>query len=64
VLTAEVLSQPQTLTWQGKDVECWVIEYRGDDDSTARTWVSKKDNKVLRQEAFGMGEQLRLQRED
>jgi hypothetical protein len=44
-------------------VDCWVIEYRGDQVS-ARTWVRVLDGKVMRQEATGHGETLLLERED
>ena len=63
-LLAEVLADPETLPRPGGDpVSCWVIEYRGD-DVAARTWVSRQDGRVLRQEATGFGERLRFERED
>jgi hypothetical protein len=63
-LLAEVRSKPEKLVRaDGQSVECWVIEYRGD-EVVARTWVSVADGRVLRQEAAGFGEQLRFERED
>jgi hypothetical protein len=62
-VVAEVLSNPQRLPWKGEDVDCWVVEYRTD-RATARTWVRRSDGKVLRQEAYGMGERLALEREE
>jgi hypothetical protein len=63
-LLAEVKGTPEKLTRKdGTEVECWVIEYRRD-EARARTWVSKEDGRVLRQEASGFGEQLRFERED
>jgi hypothetical protein len=62
-LIAEVLATPQTRTWGESEAECWVIEYRTD-VPRARTWVRVKDGKVLRQEAFGDGERIALEREE
>jgi hypothetical protein len=63
-LVAEVKSAPERVTRKsGEKVQCWVIEYRGD-EVTARTWVSVADGRVLRQEAVGLGERLRFERED
>jgi hypothetical protein len=63
-LLAEVMGTPEKLTRKdGTEVECWVIEYRRE-DAQARTWVSKDDGRVLRQEASGFGEKLRFERED
>jgi hypothetical protein len=63
-LLAEVRPTPEKLVRDGgQAVECWVIEYRGE-DVAARTWVSVADGRVLRQEAAGLGEQLRFERED
>jgi hypothetical protein len=63
-LLAEVRSTPETLVRAGgESVECWVIEYRGE-EVAARTWVSVADGRVLRQEATGLGEELRFERED
>jgi hypothetical protein len=61
-LIAEVKRDPEPLDRPIGRVMCWVIEYRGD-APVARTWVSVEDGRVLRQEAFGMGD-LRLDRED
>jgi len=63
-LIAEVKSSPEKLERPGKEpVECWVIEYRGD-EVHARTWVSVADGRVLRQEASGFGERLRFERQE
>lgn len=63
-LVAEVLAEPENLPRRkGEPVPCWVIEYRGE-KATAKTWVSVADGRVLRQEATGHGEMLRLERED
>lgn len=63
-LYAEVLSEPHTLAARKDgDVSCWVIEYRSG-EARAKTWVRVADGKVLRQEAFGMGERIALDRED
>jgi hypothetical protein len=61
-LNAQVLSAPQSLDWNGPHL-CLVIEYRGDDDYVARTWVRMSDGAVLRQEAGGHGDMVVLQRE-
>lgn len=63
VLVAEVGSAPEVLRWRGENVPCWVIEYRAADPK-ARTWVRVSDGKVLRQEAFGGGERMALEREE
>jgi hypothetical protein len=63
-LIAEVKSSPERLERPDKEpVECWVIEYRGD-EVQARTWVSVADGRVLRQEASGFGERLRFERQE
>lgn len=62
-LIAEVASASEMLVVKNKEIECWVIEYRGD-DVTAKTWVAVSDGRVLRQEASGFGEKLRFERED
>jgi hypothetical protein len=62
-LTATVLSEPQPLKRNTSTRRCLVIEYRGDDDYVARTWVAVADGDVLRQEAGWHGEMLVLQRE-
>jgi hypothetical protein len=63
-LIAEVRSSPEGLERPDKEpVECWVIEYRGE-EVQARTWVSTADGRVLRQEASGFGERLRFERQD
>lgn len=63
-LIAEVRAEPEDLVRRkGEPHPCWVIEYRGE-KATARTWVSVADGRVLRQEASGQGEALRLDREE
>jgi hypothetical protein len=63
-LVAEVLRTPEKLDRPGKDpVECWVIEYRGE-GVQAKTWVSREDGRVMRQEASGYGERLRFERDE
>ncbi len=61
-LAARVLSEPQVVEWNGRH-PCLVIEYRGDDDYVAHTWVRVSDGAVLRQEAGTQGEIMVLQRE-
>ncbi|MBX9579339.1 MAG: hypothetical protein K2X87_03445 [Gemmataceae bacterium] len=48
----------------GRDDPCWVIEYREGGEVRAKTWVRAADGKVLRQEAFGMGESVALVRDE
>jgi hypothetical protein len=61
ILFAEVRSQP--IAWAGESYECWVIDYREVGQKvTARTWVRKTDDRVLRQEATHQGTQLVLER--
>jgi len=63
-LLAEVLSSPETITRKnGEQVVCWVIEYRGQ-DTQARTWVSRADGRVMRQEAARHGDVMRFERDD
>jgi len=61
-LDAEVLPEEHILVWEGKEIPCLVIQYRGD-DVTARTWVRRRDGLVVRQEAVQLGERVVLQRE-
>jgi hypothetical protein len=63
VLTARVLEQKQLLTWNKRQVECLVVEYVGDDDVSAKTWVKADTGLVLRQESERGGERLILMRE-
>jgi hypothetical protein len=60
---ARVSSAPEVLTWHGQEERCWVIDYRGG-EARAKTWVRESDGKVLRQEAFGMGERLTVDRDE
>ncbi len=60
---ARVSASPEPLLWNGEEHECWVIEFRGR-DAKAKTWVRVRDGKVLRQDAFGMGERLTIERND
>ena len=63
-LLAEVKSTPEKLERKNATpVDCWVIEYRGD-EVLARTWVSTADGRVMRQEASGLGEKLRFERDE
>ena len=63
-LVAEVLAAPEDIPRPtGPAVSCWVIEYRGD-ELTARTWVSRFDGRVLRQQARIGDEVVRFERED
>lgn len=59
---ARVSDEIQELQIKDKTHSCYVIDYRGD-NMQAKTWVKVEDGMVLRQEAFGFGEQLILQRE-
>jgi hypothetical protein len=66
-MTAEVLPQRVEFSWAGRTVKCWIIEYRGDDE-TARTYVlsapeRQEDGLVLRQEARRGDDVVILQRE-
>jgi hypothetical protein len=67
-LNAQVLAEPQILMYEGREVPCLVIEYHGDDDLAARTFVRQSDGLVLRQEAMqksvtGAYDRVILQRE-
>jgi hypothetical protein len=62
-IVARVLSDPQSLPWKGGEADCWVVEYAAD-KATVRTWVRRADGKVLKQEAYGMGERLVVEREE
>lgn len=62
-LIATVSAAPESLSWQGESVPCWVIEYRGSEPK-ARTWVRVDDGKVLRQEAFGSGDRVAIDRDE
>lgn len=65
-LIAQVRSTPETLALKagkGEEVTCWVIEYRKG-EARARTWVRVADGKVFRQEAYGMGETIALERDN
>jgi hypothetical protein len=62
-MVALVSSAPENLKWKGNIESCWVIEYRGN-DVHAKTWVRHSDWKVLRQEAFGKGERLTVERDE
>jgi len=73
VATPESMSLPMlmakvnttTLSWYGKDVPCFLIEYREKNMQQvhARTWVRQRDGVVLQQEADYMGRKLLFQRE-
>jgi hypothetical protein len=60
-LIAEV--KTDTLWWNGKEVDCYKIEYYPPgQEVTARTWVRKKDDLVLQQEAKTVLYELILER--
>jgi len=59
-LVAEVTG-PRGLEWNGREHDCYVIEYGGD-DYRAATWVRVRDGLVLRQEAGSNGDEFVLQR--
>ena len=59
LLFAQVLPEPQFLQWRGRQELCWVIFYQGD-ELTARTWVRKDDDLVLKQEAKNGEDTLEL----
>lgn len=63
-LHAEVQSSLQNLDWHGREVSCWVIEYRRGSELVARTWVRESDGRVLKQEAFRKGENLSIVRNE
>jgi hypothetical protein len=66
-LHAEVRGQTETMEWSRGEVECLVIDYRGEspgDDIAARTWIRRSDGLVLRQEAESNGQFLVLLRDD
>jgi hypothetical protein len=63
-LDAEVLPKTEPVRWGGQEWSCLVIEYHGDDGTSARTWVRESDGLVLRQLATVQGERLVLQRGD
>lgn len=62
VLEAEV--KADTLTWAGKDVPCFKIEYRrpGEPAVVASTWARRSDGLVLQQQARHQLIELTLQR--
>jgi len=62
-LDAHVLPLPRNLDWNGQIVPCLVVEYRGDQELSARTWVRQEDGLVLRHEAALGDELLVLERE-
>ena len=64
VLIAKV--RADTLSWNGQDVPCFLIEYREPRKQKvhARTWVRQRDGLVLQQEAEYMGRKLLFQREE
>jgi hypothetical protein len=63
-LEAHVLPKTELVRWEEQDWPCLVIEYHGDDGTSARTWVRESDGLVLRQLAIFQDEQLVLQRGD
>lgn len=64
-LLAEVLSEPENLTREGNPVPCWVIRYESaDKQRTAKTYVRQDNGQVLRQEASGLGNRFRIDRDE
>ena len=61
-LEAGVKQGTDTRFWNGSEVPCLVIEYRGE-NLTGRTWVRQTDGLVLRQEAERGDERMALERE-
>jgi hypothetical protein len=61
-LRAEVLAEPEVLDYGPEKVSCWVIEYTAK-DIKSRTWVDRRDGKIIQQEASGLGEKLLMRRE-
>ncbi len=62
MLSAEVLPDLQLHWYNGRDRECHVIEFTGD-DVLAHVWVREKDGMVLRYDATIQGEEMVLERE-
>jgi hypothetical protein len=63
VLDVEVLSETAGFNFNGRDQECYIIEYRSSaNEAAARTYVRVHDGLVLQQEAFAMGERFTLKR--
>jgi hypothetical protein len=63
-VTARVLSEKRSLTWNDAAVDCYVIEYQDPaGEFTAQTWVRADDGKVLRQEARRGDEAWALERD-
>ena len=60
-LDAEVLTETAPVFYNAKEHECFVIEYRGQDE-VLRTYVRVSDGWVLRQESRAFGELIVLQR--
>jgi hypothetical protein len=64
-LDAEVLTKTVRHPWNGRDHECYVIEYHvPGEEQSARTYVRVRDGLVLKQEAFAMGERFTLERDN
>ncbi len=61
-LNAKVLRETQRLKWNGKEVDCLVIEYTNEEMS-AHTWVRREDDVVLRQEVTLSGDTWVMERE-
>ncbi len=62
MLNAEVLPELQLHWWNGRDRECYVIEYMGE-DIVAHVWVREKDGMVLRHDTTIRGEEMVLERQ-
>lgn len=64
MLGARTLSETEDVPWRGRQVSCFVVEYRNaDGDVDTRTWVEREGGLVLRQEAVVGLERWQLQRE-
>jgi hypothetical protein len=60
-LDAEVLTETAEITWNSRTHECYIIEYRGENEKL-RTYVRKSDGLVLRQESEAFGTRFYMQR--
>jgi hypothetical protein len=61
-LEAEVAAA--TLTWEGEEVPCYRIDYREPDQRPmARTWVRRRDGRVLEQDIEHLGNQISVVRD-
>jgi hypothetical protein len=64
-LLAEVLPEPEMIPRPNGVTSCWVIRYESADKSrVVKTFVARDDGRVLRQEAIGLGFNLRFERQE